>query len=74
MPELGGIEATRQIRALSPHTQIVALTGYHEDAMVFPAIKAGALSYLLKSATPDEVVDAVRVAGRREARLHPRIA
>ena len=74
MPELGGIEATRQIRTLSPHTQIVVLTSYHEDAMVFPAIKAGALSYLLKSATPDEVVAAVRAAGRREARLHPRIA
>ena len=74
MPGINGIEATQQIRALSPHTQVVVLTSHHEDAMVFPAIKAGALSYLLKSASPDEVVDAVRAAGRREARLHPRIA
>ncbi len=74
MPDLNGIEATSQIRAISPHTQIVVLTSHHEDAMVFPAIKAGALSYLLKSATPDEVIDAVQAAARREARLHPRIA
>lgn len=74
MPEMNGIEATTQIRKLSPHTQVVVLTSHHEDAMVFPAIKAGALSYLLKSATPDEVIDAVQAAGRREARLHPRIA
>lgn len=74
MPEMNGIEATAQIRENSPHTQVVVLTSHHEDAMVFPAIKAGALSYLLKSASPDEVVDAVLAAGRREARLHPRIA
>ncbi len=42
--------------------------------MVFPAIKAGALSYLLKSTPPDEVIEAVRAAARREARLHPRVA
>jgi NarL family two-component system response regulator LiaR len=42
--------------------------------MVFPAIKAGALSYLLKSASPDEVVAAVRAAAAGEARLHPRVA
>ena len=74
MPELNGIDATSQIRTLSPSTQVVVLTSHHEDAMVFPAIKAGALSYLLKSAMPDEVVDAVQAAARHEARLHPRIA
>jgi two-component system, NarL family, response regulator LiaR len=74
MPGLSGIEATRRIRQKSPHTQVVVLTSHHEDGMVFPAIKAGALSYLLKSATPDEVLDALRAATKREARLHPRIA
>ena len=74
MPGMDGIEATRRIRALSPHTQVVILTSHHQDAMVFPAIKAGALSYLLKSASPDEVVEAVRAAVRNETRLHPRIA
>ena len=74
MPDMDGIEATRQVRAASPHTQVVVLTSHHEDAMVFPAIKAGALSYLLKSTPPDEVIDAVRAAARREARLHPRVA
>jgi NarL family two-component system response regulator LiaR len=74
MPEMNGVEATRHIRAVSPHTQVVVLTSHHEDALVFPAIKAGALSYLLKSSLPEEVVDAVRAAARRESRLHPRIA
>jgi NarL family two-component system response regulator LiaR len=74
MPEMDGIAATYAIRAASPSTQVVILTSHHEDAMVFPAIKAGALSYLLKSATPDEVVAAIRAAARGEAQLHPRVA
>lgn len=74
MPKLSGIAATEQIRKISPNTQIIILTSHHQDAMVFPAIKAGALSYLLKSATPDEVVDAVHAAAKGEARLHPRVA
>lgn len=74
MPKLSGIEATDQIRKISPGTQIIILTSHHQDAMVFPAIKAGALSYLLKSATPDEVIDAVHAAVKGEARLHPRVA
>ncbi len=74
MPGMNGVEATRQIREISPHTQVVVLTSHHEDALVFPAIKAGALSYLLKSSLPEEVIDAVRSAARHEAHLHPRIA
>ncbi|HID51149.1 MAG TPA: response regulator transcription factor [Anaerolineae bacterium] len=74
MPGMDGIEATRQIRQISPQTKVVVLTSHHEDAMVFPAVKAGALSYLLKSAAPDEVLDTILAAARGEARLHPRIA
>ncbi len=74
MPGMDGIELTRRIRQISPQTQVVVLTSHHEDAMVFPAIKAGALSYLLKSAPPPEILDAILAAARGEARLHPRIA
>ncbi len=74
MPEKNGIEATREIRALETAPQIIVLTSHHQDAMVFPAIKAGALSYLLKSATPEDVLDAIRAAAKDEARLNPRIA
>jgi two-component system, NarL family, response regulator LiaR len=74
MPEQNGIEATKRIRAHSPHTQVVVLTSHVEDGMLFPAIKAGALSYLLKSASPEEIIDAIRAASRREVRLHPSIA
>lgn len=74
MPNMNGIEATKAILQVSPATKVVILTSHHEDAMIFPAIKAGALSYMLKSASPDEVVDAVRAAAKGEARLHPRIA
>src|SRR5712671_6324400 len=45
MPGIGGVEATRQIKKVSPHTQIIVLTSYHEDEYIFPALKAGVLSY-----------------------------
>lgn len=74
MPEMNGIETCKQIRDIRPKIQVVVLTSHHEDAMVFPAIKAGALSYLLKNAPYDSIIEAVRAAAKGEARLHPRIA
>ena len=74
MPGMDGIAATKEIRKVSPKTEIVILTSHHEDSLVFPAIKAGALSYLLKSTSPDNVVSAIRAAAQGEARLHPRVA
>ncbi len=74
MPGMDGVEATRRIRRASPRTQVVVLTSYHEDAHIFPAIKAGALSYLLKDVGPDELAEAVRAAARGEAVVHPRVA
>jgi NarL family two-component system response regulator LiaR len=74
MPELDGVEATKALSQDCPETHVVVLTSHHQDAMVFPAIAAGATSYLLKSATPDEVIEAVRAAARGEARLSPRVA
>ena len=69
----GGVMATRGIRQSSPHTQVVVLTSYAQDELIFSAIKAGALSYLLKDAMR-HVLDAILAANRGEAVLHPRIA
>jgi len=74
MPQLDGISATSQVKALSGQTKVIALTSFTEDDKVFPAIQAGASSYLLKDVSPDELVEAIRAAHRGEARLHPNIA
>ena len=74
MPEMDGIEATRRVKAVSPTTHVIVLTSYSEDERIFPAIKAGALSYLLKDVGPDELVRAIRAARRGEATLHPTVA
>jgi two-component system, NarL family, response regulator LiaR len=74
MPGMDGVEAARRIKEISPRTQIVILTSYHDDSHVLPAIRAGALSYLLKDVGSEELLDAVRKAARGEASLHPRIA
>jgi NarL family two-component system response regulator LiaR len=73
MPHLDGIVATRQIRSLSPITQVLALTSFAEDDKVFPAIEAGALGYLLKDVNPDGLVKAIQAAQRGEVQLHPNI-
>jgi len=74
MPEMDGIEATRRVRLASPSTKVIVLTSYSEDERIFPAIKAGALSYLLKDVGPDELVRAILAAQRGEATLHPTVA
>jgi len=74
MPGMGGVEATRLVKQASPHTQIIVLTSYHEDEYIFPALRAGALSYVLKDVRPDELADTVRKAARGESVLHPRVA
>ncbi len=74
MPGIGGVEATRQVKQVSPHSQIIVLTSYHEDEYIFPALRAGALSYVLKDIDPDELADTVRKAARGESVLHPRVA
>ena len=74
LPEMDGIETTRQIRRISPHTRVVVLTSYDDDRYIFPALRAGALSYILKEVSPAELVEAIRRAARGEAVLHPRVA
>lgn len=73
MPRMEGIEAIRKIKEISPDIRIVVLTSYHQDTMVIPALKAGALSYLLKNSSPEDILEALRAAMKSEARLHPRI-
>ena len=74
MPGMDGVEATRRLTAQSPRTNVVMLTSYHDDEHVFPAIRAGALSYVLKEIGPEELADAIRKAAAGEAVLHPRVA
>jgi two-component system, NarL family, response regulator LiaR len=74
MPGMDGVEAARLIKKTSPRTLVIVLTSYYDDEFIFPAIHAGALSYLLKDASPDELAEAIRLAARGEAVLHPRVA
>jgi len=73
MPEMDGIEATRQICARHPKMKVIALTSFAGDDNVFPAIKAGASGYQLKDVSPSALVDAIRAAHRGETLLHPEI-
>jgi NarL family two-component system response regulator LiaR len=70
----GGIEATRAVRAASPHTQVVLLTSFEDARQIVAAIQAGALSCLLKDVDADALADALRKAARGEAVLHQRVA
>jgi NarL family two-component system response regulator LiaR len=74
MPGMDGVEVTRLLKKASPRTHVIVLTSYHQDEHIFPAIRAGALSYLLKDVGPAELADAVRKAAIGEAVLHPRVA
>lgn len=74
MPGIGGVEATRQVKQVSPHSQVIVLTSYHDDEFIFPALRAGALSYVLKDIGPEELADTIRKAARGESVLHPRVA
>jgi NarL family two-component system response regulator LiaR len=72
--KVDGVEATRQVKKSSPRTQVVVLTSYHEDEHIFPAIRAGAISYVLKEIGSEELGEVVRKAAKGEAVLHPRVA
>jgi NarL family two-component system response regulator LiaR len=74
MPGVDGIEAIRQITDKELPVRILVLTSFATDDMVFPAIKAGALGYLLKDSGPDELVQAIHEVYRGESSLHPTIA
>jgi NarL family two-component system response regulator LiaR len=74
MPEMDGVAATRLVKQQSPRSQVIVLTSYHEDEHIYPAVRAGALSYLLKSVGLEELTEAIRKAARGEAVLHPHVA
>jgi NarL family two-component system response regulator LiaR len=74
MPKLDGIEATRHITTHVPGARVLVLTSFAADDKVFPAIKAGALGYLLKDSGPDELIQAIRQVYRGEPTLAPPIA
>lgn len=74
MPEIDGIEAIRRITARNPKARILVLTSFAADDKVFPAIKAGALGYLLKDSSPEELISAIRQVHIGQPSLHPSIA
>jgi NarL family two-component system response regulator LiaR len=74
MPELDGIQAIQQILVDHPNAKVLVLTSFDTDDKIFPAIKAGALGYLLKDSDPAELVDAIRQVNAGECSLHPIIA
>lgn len=74
MPLLNGIEAIEQIKQDNPQARILILTSFADDNKVFPAIKAGALGYLLKDSSPDDLLHAIQHIYRGEASLDPSVA
>ena len=74
MPEMDGITCIKQIKAQSPKARILVLTNFAGEDMIFPAIKAGAVGYHLKDASPEALVDAIRQVNQGVASLHPSIA
>jgi NarL family two-component system response regulator LiaR len=73
MPNKNGIEAIREIRASDENARILVLTSYAEDEQVLAAIQGGALGYLLKDSSPEELIEAMRCVHRGEASLHPSV-
>jgi two-component system, NarL family, response regulator LiaR len=71
---MDGIEATRRVRALSPHTQVVVLTAHTDDARVVAALRAGAIGYVRKDSDPEVFLAAVRGAARGQSVLDPAVA
>jgi DNA-binding NarL/FixJ family response regulator len=74
MPGMDGVATTREVRKISPRTQVVVLTSYHEDVHIFPALKAGAISYILKDMKMDKLVETIHRAVDGEVTLHPLVA
>ena len=74
MPRMDGLEATRQISKKHPHIKVIVLTSFITDDKVFPAIKVGAMGYLLKDTGSEELIEAIRGVYQGEPSLSPEIA
>ncbi|HHT73293.1 MAG TPA: response regulator transcription factor [Firmicutes bacterium] len=74
MQETDGITATKEIKAEFPHVQVIILTSFVDEKLIFPALEAGALSYLLKTSTAEEIVKAIRSARESQSIIEPQVA
>ncbi len=74
LPGISGVEATREIKRISPRTQVIVLTSYFADEHIFPVLRAGAISYTLKDIRSADLADVIRKAAQGESVLHPRVA
>jgi NarL family two-component system response regulator LiaR len=74
MPRQNGLEAIKEIKQEDQEARILVLTSFAEDDKVFPAIKAGALGYLLKDSSPEQLLQAIKDVYHGEPSLHPSIA
>ncbi len=74
METMGGIDATREIKSLYPDIKIIILTSFVDEKQIFPALEAGALSYLLKTSKADDIVKAIRAAMDDESVIEPKVA
>jgi NarL family two-component system response regulator LiaR len=74
MPHKDGIKATAEIQQAQPDVRVLVLTSFAEDDKVFPAIKAGAMGYMLKDASPLELLAGIRDVYRGEPTMHPTVA
>jgi DNA-binding NarL/FixJ family response regulator len=74
MPVMGGVEATRRVRAANPAARIVVLTTFEEDEEIFDSLRAGALGYLLKACSADKLCESVRAAAKGTSVLEPSVA
>ena len=74
MPVKSGIEAIIEIKEKDPVARILVLTSFADDEQLFPALRAGALGYLLKDSSPQDLLRAIRSVYRGESSLHPAIA
>ena len=71
---IDGVETIRRINQLTPHTQIIALTSYTDDARVIAVLRAGAIGYVRKDAAPDVLLASIRAAARGQSLLDPAVA
>lgn len=74
MPEMDGIETTAQIKQRYPHIKVLVLTNYSDKDYVLPALRAGAIGYLLKDSSPEQLVEAIRGAYYGNVQLHPDVS
>lgn len=74
MPGMDGVEATQLVKKKFPAVQVIILTSYHQDENIFPAIRNGAISYVLKDIDPDDLAEVIRKAVKGQAVLNSRVA